>query len=57
VSAVLNYKDSTVLGAKILVEGNNQLFSNQKDYARVLFDEIVELKDDHMCCIDEHHVD
>ena len=53
-SAVLRYPNETMLHKSILVESNNQLFSNQKDYAKIFTDQIVSLIQS-KAVVDEEH--
>ena len=57
VSATLEFAETTCLHASALIEGNNQLHNNQKDYAEELFAEIKELALAEAVCVDEHHCD
>ena len=57
VSAVLEYPNTTMLHASVMVEGNKDTHDNQQDYAADLFKDIQELLSSPSVVVDEHHCD
>ena len=57
VSAILKYKNDTLLHCAGLVEGTKELYSNQKDYAGELAREIIVLSQQDDVVVDEHFTD
>ena len=56
VSAILKFPNETMLHKSILIEGNNQMYSNSKNYAQIFATEIQELIIS-SAVIDEEHQD